>query len=82
MKKEFTESGDFEAYYAASKWLDENGFSLGSMQRDDPIGIMKGDYCIAKWRNLSAADKRGLHGVLTGDKRNGPVTIEIFEAQA
>ena len=79
MKKEFAESGDFAAYYAATKWLHENGYSSGSMRRDDPIGIMKGNYIISKWRNLSSADKKVLHGVMTGDKRNGPVMVEIFE---
>lgn len=79
MKKEFAESGDFAAYYAAEKWLLENGYSSGSMQRDDPIGIMKGAYSISKWRNLSTADKKALHGIMTGDKRNGPVMVEIYE---
>lgn len=74
----FEQVGDFAAYHAACKWLDDNGYSHGSMQRDDPIGIMRGDYSIAKWRNLSPKEVSALHGRITGDKRNGPVTVTIY----
>ena len=78
MKKKFDDSGDFQAFYAATKWLDMNGFSYGSMQGPEPIGVIKGDCAISKWRNLSALDKKHLDGVITGDKRNGPVFVEIY----
>ena len=58
MKKVFDKTGDFAAFQEAENYLKENGYSWGSMQRDDPIGIMKGDYDIAKWRNLSAKEKK------------------------
>lgn len=77
VKEIFTQKGDFAAYYAACDWCKKNGVSYGSMQRDDPIGLMRGDYDIAKWRNLSAKDKAELDGVMTGDKRNGPVVIDM-----
>ncbi|WP_206078656.1 hypothetical protein [Allomesorhizobium camelthorni] len=48
------------------------------MQRGAPRGILFGLYDIAKWKNLSSADRRALHGVMTGDMRNGPVSVEIF----
>lgn len=73
----FNESGDFAALNAAQKWCRDNGISYGSLQRDDPVGLMVGDYDIAKWRNLSATDRAELDGTLTGDKRNGPVLIEL-----
>lgn len=75
---EFNQVGDFKAFDAAVSLLQENGFSVGSMQRDDPIGLMYGDYDISKWRNLNEAERNGLHGQLTGDKRNGPVFVTIF----
>ena len=76
----FNESGDFAALNAAQAWCRDHGISYGSLQRDDPVGLMVGDYDIAKWRNLSASDRAQLDGTLTGDKRNGPVTIQLTDA--
>lgn len=78
MTKVFDKTGDFEAFREAENYLKKNGYSWGSMQRDDPIGIMKGDYDISKWRNLSSKERNALDGTITGDKRNGPVTVEIY----
>lgn len=50
-------------YYAAKKFLKENGFSYGSQQRNDPIGVYYGDSDISKWRNLGK-DKKRLDGAL------------------
>ena len=71
-------AGDFSDFDAAMEHLESCGFSVGSMQRDDPIGIMFGDFCIAKWRNLSLKDRGELHGTITGDKRNGPVVVTLW----
>jgi hypothetical protein len=76
----FDEVGDFKAYYAACDWCKKNGVSYGSMQRDDPIGLMRGDYDISKWRNMTKKEQESLDGQMNGDKRNGPVTITINEA--
>jgi hypothetical protein len=78
MIKTFDQKGDFAACYAAESWLHESGYSAGSMQRGAPRGIMRGDVLIAKWRNLSPQDRAALDGQMTGDMRNGPVTVEIF----
>lgn len=80
MTKIFDRTGDFEAFRDAESWLKENGYSWGSMQGDAPIGVMRGDYDIAKWRNLSTREINALDGTITGDKRNGPVTVTIFKA--
>ena len=81
MKKVFNKTGDFAAISEAQKWLKDEGYSFGSMQREAPIGIMKGDYSISKWRGLSRQDIAELDGVIEGiDKRNGPVTITIFDS--
>ena len=80
MKKTFNQTGTFEAYTAAEQWLIDNGYTYGSMQGRDPIGILKGDIYISKWRNIPAHGRKNLDGIITGvDKRNGPVTVEIFE---
>ena len=76
LKKTFRSSGTFSAYYAASEWLGQHGYSVGSMERDYPIGIKKGSYSIAKWTNLSDSDRFLLDGVLRSDDfREGDVTL-------
>jgi hypothetical protein len=79
MRKTFKAGEDFDAFYAAEKWLRENGYSIGSMEREKPIGIAKGDCYISKWRNLGE-DKARLDGVIaSGDKRNSDITVIIFD---
>ena len=77
-ERDWQESGDFAAYDAAVRFLEGAGFSVGSMARDEPIGLMFGDYGIAKYRNLSRAERDELHGELRGHKRQGPIRVVIF----
>jgi hypothetical protein len=79
LKITFDQTGDFAAYNAACRWCNENGISYGSMQGPDPIGLLRGNYAIAKWRNLSTKEREQLDGTITGDKRNGPVYLELKE---
>jgi hypothetical protein len=69
---------DFSAMTAAENWCKENGISVGRMQGPSPRGLLRGDFDIAKWRNLSKREKAELHGQMTGNMRNGPVTVEMF----
>jgi hypothetical protein len=78
MIKTFDQQGDFAACDAAESWLREGGYSVGSCERGSPRGIMRGDVPIAKWRNLSPRERKTLDGIMRGDMRNGPVTVEIF----
>ncbi|MBR8029238.1 hypothetical protein KDX27_34930 [Burkholderia cenocepacia] len=71
----FDRPGDFEACNAAEKWCRDRGISVGEMQGPAPRGLLVGDFWIAKWRNLNAAEKRALNGRMTGDMRHGPVTV-------
>ncbi len=73
----FDQLGDFEACRAAEKWCAERGISVGEMQGPAPRGLLVGNYCIAKWRNLTNAERRELKGRMTGNMRNGPVTITL-----
>ena len=73
----FDNKGDFQAYYAAERWCMENGFSVGTMDGRNPIGIVRGDADISKWHNLSKKDIASLDGRITGDMRSGPVTVEV-----
>lgn len=75
---------EFGAYYQACTWLREQGYSCGSMQRDSPIGIMRGlDWQIAKWRNLNARERGELDGTIEpvyGNFRDGGARIRLKEA--
>jgi len=69
---------DFSAYNEAIKWCEENGYSYGSMCGDFPIGIIKGDYYIGKWRNLNNKAKKRLDGEMKSkDFRKGDVYIGL-----
>lgn len=68
----------FSAWNKAIKWCAENQYSIGQMQANAPIAIMKGlewDW-IAKWRNLTQDEKNQADGILKGNFRNG--NVEIF----
>lgn len=77
MKKVFKAEGDFKSYYKAERFLDDNGYSYGSSDISAYVAIWKGDCYISKWRNLSSKEKSECHGLITGDHRNGPVTVTI-----
>jgi hypothetical protein len=77
MKKSFDNAGDFQACYAAEKWCEERLIAVGPAQGLEPRGLLFGFYAIAKWRNLSAVERRQLDGRMTGDMRHGPVTIDL-----
>lgn len=76
--KGFFGNADFEATGRAEQWLGERGFSVGRPQHGAPRGILFGDFDIQKWRNLDPVGRLGLHGLLTGDGRHGPVHATIF----
>ncbi len=77
MKIRFAKKGDFAAFAAAAEALSAAGFSIGSTQRDAPVGIMHGKCFISKWRNLTGDQISRLHGSVVGDLRNGPVYVRL-----
>ena len=77
------EEGDFSTYHKAVAILKEEGFITGSMCSPEPTGFAPAeDYgYIAKWYNISPAERKQLHGVIQragGDFRNGPLEIVYF----
>lgn len=82
-QKEFKVPGTFESMYAAQNWLTENGYSYGSTSATEPAAVMKGDYygydLPHKMKNFAAKEKRMVHGIITGDMREGPVTVYLYE---
>jgi len=77
------ESGDFSTYRKAEAILKAEGFITGSMCAPEPTGFAPADKYnyIAKWYNISAPERKSLHGVIQragGDFRNGPIEIVYF----
>ena len=70
---------EFPNLNAAMQWCDDNGYSYAPLCRDMPIGIMKGDYVIAKWKNLTEKEREEVHGTITTntDWDDGPVFITM-----
>ena len=76
----FDQTGDFAAVDAACNWLTEHGYSVGSMCGHMPMGILKGDWIIAKWRNLTPKERNQLDGkLISNDFRNGPIVVQLKE---
>lgn len=75
--KTFSEPGTFKALYAAEKWLTENGYSYGPGSAMHPVPVLKGDFIIAKWKNLTHKEIAQLDGKITGDFRDGPVRVTL-----
>lgn len=77
------DGGDFSAYYAAESMLKEMGYSVGSMERQSPIGFAPAEQYgrISKWSHFSREDKLLLHGVMLPDRdfRDGSVVVVFFE---
>jgi len=78
-----TKDGDFWSMYDAFAWLSDNGYGHGSTCAQEPTAITKGSYAESglpqKWKNFNQFDKDNVIGVLTGDNRNGPVYVHLFE---
>lgn len=70
---------EFAGLAKAEAFATECGLSIGRMQRDEPMGLMFGDFDIQKWRNLRPAERAALHGQITGSKRTGPVHVTLFD---
>jgi len=80
MKRIFAGKEIFEASNAAENFLRERGFSFGSTQVGGPQAILFGDRIVSKWRNLNKKERAAVHGVITGDIRNGPVEVDIYDS--
>jgi len=49
------------------------------MQGPSPRGLLRGSFDISKWRNMSKREISQLDGRMTGDMKNGPVFVEIYD---
>ncbi|HHG9944633.1 TPA: hypothetical protein ACPZLR_002451 [Yersinia enterocolitica] len=74
----FEQKGDFHAWHACKAWLDNHGYSYGSTScRATGVGVLKGDFCIAKMHNLTKKEINQLDGIVDGDFREGPVRLRL-----
>lgn len=73
----FNNIGTFAAAHAAEDWLRARGFSWGASQADGPQAIWHGDHCISKWRNLGLQERNACDATMTGNGREGPMTIAL-----
>ena len=88
MIKIFENTGeDFSGYFAATAWLEEQGYKVAPMCWPAPTGFAPAEkyHYIAKWYNLSSDDRKHLSGHIQeeggkdGDFRNGPVTVIVYD---
>ncbi len=73
----FQSPDTFGALYAAEAWCKENGFSFGSTDVTGYVALKRGEWAIAKWKNLTAKERAQCDGIMSGDWRNGPITVSI-----
>lgn len=81
--KLFTQKGDFAAIHAAESYCKSKGFSVGRMDGDSPIALVKRSMnYIAKWHNLSHEDRESLDGIIESeDFREGPVKVTFYNKE-
>lgn len=72
---------DFSGIRAAEEHVRGLGYSVGSMERNQPIGLVKGDCYISKWTRMTNKEHDELDGRFEGpDYRNGDVTVVLKTA--
>lgn len=76
----FDQIGDFAATNEAERLLKAHGFAIGPSQRGAPRAVMFGNYIVSKWKNLNRVEREFTHATLTGDGRNGPLTLRLLPA--
>ena len=80
----FTQTGEWKALRAAEKYANQNGYDFGSMDAPNPIALVKGNYyehelnLPHKWHNMTPAQRNNIDGIITGNFRNGPVWVTLY----
>jgi hypothetical protein len=72
-----------ETMQVAEQIADKLGYEVGPMQRDEPRAMFKEidgvDVVVAKWRNLSLAEREQADGVMVMDAGGCSIEIQIRE---
>lgn len=58
---------EWSGLHSAEKWLEDNGFSVGPMQRGEPIGFVQGRFGVPKWLSLNLSERDQLDGDIRPD---------------
>lgn len=75
----FDACGTFEAIHQAENHLAKEGYTVGCLCNNEPMGFAKGVNYVAKWRNIDPNDYPRLNGVIISDDfREGGVKIVYF----
>jgi len=72
-----------DPFHAMVGWLHDRGYDFGDKDGNNYIPVMKGYYdryeIPRKWNSLDNRQKRFVHGVITGDMKEGPITVYLFK---
>lgn len=81
-KQKFTKKQNrtFDALYQAESYLDDLGYSFGSLSGQN-VAVKKGNYDLPqKWHNLDKEDIESIDGVIMSlDYRDGEVIVILFK---
>lgn len=74
---------DKDPFHAAVGWLFDRGYDQGAKCGNDYIPVMKGYYdrydLPREWELLTKQQRNHVHGVITGDMKEGPITVYLFK---
>jgi len=79
----FNACGTFSAVRKAEEFLEELGYTIGSMERNAPIGFANDEEIeyVSKWNNMTGEEHGTLDGVmLSNDFREGSVDVIFVKA--
>jgi len=72
-----------DAFHATVGWLHNNGYDFGDKDGNNYIPVMKGYYdryeIPRQWNLLDNRQKNFVHGVITGNIKEGPITVYLFK---
>ena len=72
-----------DPFHETVGWLHDRGYDFGDKNDNDYIPVMKGYYdrydIPRSWKLLSPQQKRFIHGVITGNMKEGPITVYLFK---
>lgn len=78
-RRVFTGTKPFEAMFIAERWCAARGISVGAACRNEPRGLMRGEFDIAKWKNLTPHEREAMDGTMrSNDFRHGPVIVSVI----
>lgn len=74
---------DKDPFHNAVGWLHERGYDFGNKDGNNYIPVMKGYYdrydMPREWKSLDQKQKNFVHGLITGNIKEGPITVYLFK---